>query len=506
MADARKALAEVVWVTPLDRVPASQPAESPVRIWWPFLCSDLLAFVLGYGTAAIVATAFLRRVGLVGMESVPAELAMAPSRLAIGLVLGVGAAVIFSLLGHYSWRRASWSAFSEAVLTMGLLGALHLVTIRLAFPTDALAPVALGWMIIAALLVTGREAIKSRLAGSDSWLEPAVLVGNPERAAGVAETVSEDPDLALRITHIVDAGGYGAEVPTDVGSDGRGARPIGSDNAGIVFHLRRRTILFCPSPSDFGTIERFLQWASAANCRLGVVIPGAWPGCPVGRHHHMLADGSTLVWLPNRLRQPLWRVAKRSADIVGSALLLIAFAPLFAVLALPSLASGQPVLFAHRRVGQYGRRFTCYKFRTMIVGAEAVLQRLLAADENARKEWESSYKLKNDPRVTRFGAFLRRTSLDELPQLWNVLRGDMSLVGPRPIVDGEVRRYGQDAMTYFSVKPGITGLWQVSGRSDTSYDMRVAYDRWYVRNWTFGKDIAILMKTAWIVLIRTGAY
>jgi lipopolysaccharide/colanic/teichoic acid biosynthesis glycosyltransferase len=167
---------------------------------------------------------------------------------------------------------------------------------------------------------------------------------------------------------------------------------------------------------------------------------------------------------------------------------------------------GGPVLFAHRRIGRGGRHFHCLKFRSMAVDAEARLQQLLAADPAARAEWAKDHKLREDPRVTRLGAFLRKTSLDELPQLINVLRGEMSLVGPRPIVDGEVAKYGRRFREYCAVKPGITGLWQVSGRNDTSYRTRVAMDCVYARRRNVGLDAYIIAATVPAVLARRGSY
>jgi lipopolysaccharide/colanic/teichoic acid biosynthesis glycosyltransferase len=142
----------------------------------------------------------------------------------------------------------------------------------------------------------------------------------------------------------------------------------------------------------------------------------------------------------------------------------------------------------------------------MVVDANAVLAELLERDPQARLEWDRDFKLKNDPRVTRIGAFLRRTSLDELPQLWNVIRGEMSLVGPRPIVQDELARYGDDVCYYLMARPGMTGLWQVSGRNDADYATRVYLDAWYVRNWSLWYDIAILFKTVRVVFKRDGAY
>ncbi|MEM3434110.1 MAG: sugar transferase, partial [Candidatus Methanomethyliaceae archaeon] len=170
------------------------------------------------------------------------------------------------------------------------------------------------------------------------------------------------------------------------------------------------------------------------------------------------------------------------------------------------LDSPGPVLFRHRRLGLGGREFWCYKFRTMHVNAEEVLQKLLASDPALRAEWERDFKLRNDPRVTRVGRLLRRTSLDELPQIFNVLKGEMSLVGPRPIVEKEVPRFGLFASDYFSVRPGVTGLWQVSGRNDTGYEHRVRLESWYVRNWSLWLDLTVLIRTIGVVLARRGAY
>lgn len=165
-----------------------------------------------------------------------------------------------------------------------------------------------------------------------------------------------------------------------------------------------------------------------------------------------------------------------------------------------------PVIFKHMRVGKNGKSFPCYKFRSMCVDAKQMLEKYLRENPEARMEWERDFKLKNDPRVTPIGEFLRRTSLDELPQIFNVLKGEMSLVGPRPIVQEEVPRYGIHIKKYYSVKPGITGLWQVSGRSDISYSERVALDVEYVVNRNLLKDIQILIKTFDVVFRKKGAY
>lgn len=197
---------------------------------------------------------------------------------------------------------------------------------------------------------------------------------------------------------------------------------------------------------------------------------------------------------------------KRMLDFAGAVGLLIFFLPLMALVALLITLGGGPAIFAHRRLGQGGRMFSCYKFRSMHVDAEERLTRLLEADPAAREEWARDHKLKHDPRVTPLGRFLRASSLDELPQLWNVLRGDMSLVGPRPIVMAEAPKYGRRIQSYFQCRPGLTGLWQVSGRNDVSYRRRVALDVLYARRRSFRLDLALLLATVPAVLLSRGSY
>jgi Undecaprenyl-phosphate galactose phosphotransferase WbaP len=198
---------------------------------------------------------------------------------------------------------------------------------------------------------------------------------------------------------------------------------------------------------------------------------------------------------------------KRLVDILlalggGLALLPVGLAIALAI----RLDSPGGALYGHRRIGREGREFTVWKFRTMVQEAEAVLAATLAENPAVRREWEAARKLKADPRVTRFGRMLRRTSLDELPQLWNVLRGEMSLVGPRPIVAEEIRRYGEGFQLYTQVRPGLSGLWQVSGRNNLDYAQRVRLDGYYIRNWSAWLDIEILLQTLWALVRGEGAY
>ena len=196
--------------------------------------------------------------------------------------------------------------------------------------------------------------------------------------------------------------------------------------------------------------------------------------------------------------------AKRGLDLVLALLLLSTLGPIILILCLIVRLDGGPGLFGHPRIGRDGRSFRCWKIRTMVPNAGERLEQLLASDPKAREEWERDHKLRDDPRVTRLGNFLRETSLDELPQIWNVLTGEMSLIGPRPVTETELERYGSYRPDYLSLRPGVTGLWQVSGRNDISYDQRVQLDAEYRQRVSPRTDLQILLRTIGVVLNRTG--
>lgn len=205
--------------------------------------------------------------------------------------------------------------------------------------------------------------------------------------------------------------------------------------------------------------------------------------------------------------QPVGGQAKRSFDIAAAVVAILLLLPLFCLVALAiKLMDRGPVLYRHRRIGRGGEAFDCLKFRTMVCDADQVLQRHLRADRQAAREWHEKQKLTDDPRVTPLGSVLRHTSLDELPQLINILKGEMSVVGPRPIVAAEIAKYGESIDHYFRARPGLTGAWQVSGRNDVDYRFRVRLDRHYVENWKFRRDLLIIVKTVGVVVTARGCY
>lgn len=205
---------------------------------------------------------------------------------------------------------------------------------------------------------------------------------------------------------------------------------------------------------------------------------------------------------------PVGFFLKRVFDLISVVVILTLFGWLMLIIAaLVRMSGGKKIIYGHTRVGRHGKPFKCLKFRSMVSNSDEVLRNLLETDPDARAQWERDFKLKNDPRITKIGRFIRKTSLDELPQLWNVVKGEMSIVGPRPVVQAEFEQYYEEAREhYLAVPPGLTGLWQVSGRNDLDYAQRVELDRQYVDNSNVISDFIIVMRTVKVMIVKRGAY
>ena len=332
------------------------------------------------------------------------------------------------------------------------------------------------------------------------WGKPVVILGVGRTGARVARLLCREWGLGYRPVAVFDdrqpvegelIGGvpYGGAVE----EAGDLARTHGVDTAIIAM------------PRAYGSrLARFVE-RTATSFPSVIVMPdlgGITNSAVVARD----LAGHFGVEIKHNLLNPWSRRVKRALDLLGVGVGGLLISPvLLALILLIKLDSPGPALYAQQRVGTAGHHFRCWKFRTMCTDAEQALEDYLRDDPDLRAEWERDQKLRKDPRVTRMGRILRATSLDELPQLWNVLKGEMSLVGPRPIVDAEVERYGVMYDLYKKVTPGISGFWQVGGRSDTGYKERVAMDAYYVRNWSVWLDLVILARTVTVVISRRGA-
>ncbi len=466
------------------------------------LLSDLIA-CLG---AAILAT--LLSV-LVSGQSGPALWASSQSALRYWAWFAIVLAGLFIFLArfqHYTERKPFWTELGEilqntfwlALLDMALMSAARWNASRLWW--------LLTWLLVAATIPILRSLTRKGLLRLGWWQRPTVLIGSGPNAKEALLALRSEPQLGFEVLGCVDV------------SLGRGTPDIASQEVALPGTLESKDVQQLASHAGLQVViavehnqslhrEQWLRQLARWKVQDVCVIP-AMRGIPLYGTDisWFFSHDVALLRVRNNLKRWPARLTKRIFDVVASLLLLALLAPLMAWLVLRIRQDGGPALFAHERVGRNGRMFRCYKFRSMVVDAPQHLEKLLASNPSLREEWERDHKLKDDPRISEVGHFLRSTSLDELPQLINVLRGEMSLVGPRPIVTDELEKYGEDAEYFLMVRPGITGLWQVSGRNDVDYDTRVYLDTWYVKNWSLWYDIAILFKTVRVVLRRDGAY
>lgn len=453
------------------------------------LCSDLAAFAIAvfWAFAAVVATRpppFARAIG--NVQQLGAAWHGWGTFLVLACLLGY-----FMARGHYTSRVPFWTQFGDVVMGCAIaLAADTFVTIALyGRPVDV--EVLLRWVLFCPSLMLMRACVRELLTVAGLWSINTLVIAEPGAFAQARAALLSDRALGYQLVGAIEL-----EAATALGDDD------------LLELIKERGAEFVVVGVGTGNIaaERNLIIA-LRRARLPMALIPALEGLPVVglRQHHFFSHDVVMLVSHNNLARPFSRIVKGAFDQVVAVVLLVLLAPLLVALAILVRTDGGPAFYRHRRIGAGGRSFDCIKFRTMVVESDAALRRVLEADPAAREEWLNTQKLRNDPRVTRWGRFLRRSSLDELPQLLNVLRGEMSLVGPRPIVQAEIARYADDIDYYYETKPGLTGLWQVSGRSDTSYARRVRLDVWYVRNWTLWHDIAILLKTIPAVFLQRGA-
>jgi Undecaprenyl-phosphate galactose phosphotransferase WbaP len=354
----------------------------------------------------------------------------------------------------------------------------------------------IAFFISVIMLPVGRKLMRTFLIKTGLWTRDVILVGSAEDIHQVVCNLRKHPDFGLKPLGAFIEGGKtnisGIEIYGEIKEIPQ--KRIRADE--VIVALRG------------ASSERLTEIVEISTSIAPVVhiIPDLYGLASTGVTTHDL-DGMLLLEMEDRLARLRNRTMKKAFDIAMSVIALIIFSPVFlAIVIIIKMDSRGPSVFGHKRVGKGGSAFTCYKFRTMVVNAQEVLQDLLQKDPEAKQQWDQDFKLKDDPRITRIGSLLRKTSLDELPQLFNVLKGEMSLVGPRPIVEEEIGRYGNKAKYFFKVTPGITGLWQVSGRNDIDYDERVMLDEYYAKNWSLWLDIEIIIRTFGAVLKKEGAY
>jgi Undecaprenyl-phosphate galactose phosphotransferase WbaP len=394
--------------------------------------------------------------------------------------------------GHYTTRVPSWTQLGDVVIaTLVALACDTFLSIAI-YNQPVQIEGLLRWVLFAPSLLLLRMSARGVLRMTGLWTLRTLIVADANERESARDALTSDPALGYRVIGTVSPR-VAASLP-----DVELLQMVAARGANFV--------MVSVGGGDLRAEHAVLDALRRTGLPLALVP--ALRGMPVvGFHqHYFLGHDIVMLLSSSNLSRPFSRLLKSVFDLTAAGVLVVLFAPLLFGLAMLVRADGGPAFYRHRRIGAGGRVFDCIKFRSMVVNADHVLRQLLARDSDAAAEWAATQKLRRDPRITRIGRFLRRSSLDELPQLFNVLRGEMSLVGPRPIVTSEVARYADDIEYYYAAKPGLTGLWQVSGRNDTSYARRVRLDVWYVRNWTLWHDIAILFKTIPAVFLRRGAH
>lgn len=404
-------------------------------------------------------------------------------------------------LRHYTYRKPFWFELKEVIRTLLIFFIIELAIVALSKLYVSRTFWLSTWSLIFLLLPLFRILIKKVLLKWGIYKKETIIIGDSEKLGQVYQALMSEAYLGFDIKYIISSN---LIINKTIGQI-----EVLTDDIDVIssLSLDKDTVQFVLALSDDEKLSFWLRYLAKHNCRSISVIPNI-SGIPLyGTDMSLLFSHEMLFMrINNNLAKRSSRIMKRTMDIVGSLAIIILLSPVLLYLYFSVKKDGGNAIYGHPRIGRNGKTFNCLKFRSMVVNSKEVLDELLRTDPEARAEWEKDFKLKNDPRITKIGAFIRKTSLDELPQLFNVLKGEMSLVGPRPIVADELERYQDDVEYYLMAKPGMTGLWQVSGRNDVDYNTRVYFDSWYVKNWSLWNDIAILFKTVNVVLKRDGAY
>lgn len=460
------------------------------------LLGDLLAF----GFAFVLATVIVVSNNRVGVDEWFGG--QSPQRFAAwGLIVVAGLVTLLARFQHYSDRRPFWDELSDFIKLISFLALVDIAMMAFARWNASRLWWLVVWSLSLASLLTMRLITRQFLSWFRIWVRPTIIIGIGSNAEDAALALRSQPELGLQVIGFVDALTEGLiGVHTTQPRLPRSLMERAASEPSIQWVIALEHV---ESEKREDWLRLLAQWGVT-----DISVVPAMRGVPLHGTDmsHFFSHEVAMLRMRNNLRRWPARFTKRLFDTVIAFALLVVLSPVLLLIAILIRRDGGGAFFSHSRVGKGANSFNCYKFRTMRVNAEQELELLLQRQPELRHQWERERKLQFDPRISRIGKVLRETSLDELPQLINVIKGDMSLVGPRPVVSDELLRYGDDVGYYLMVRPGMTGLWQVSGRSDLDYDKRVYLDTWYVKNWSLWYDLIILLKTVDVVMRRSGAY
>lgn len=441
-----------------------------------FAYSDLLALF----SAALLG---LASNALLGSEATFGERALA-------FLAALACIFAFRSLGHYRVRQALCDQI-RPVLQVAGVAFLVVSTMQMMIGASGFnVGSALQWGLSPVLLILLRFGVRGALKAEDRWYEPILLVAPGDQFGCDAWLLKANDGHGLQVGRTVDIHTLAALDDEALGQRLKG--------------LSQLPIFLAPDAGSQGTAARIASQLSTQGAEFYYKpAVGNIPTEKLDLLEAPPADGMVLR-IGDSLDRPIARLIKRSFDLMVSLTALTILSPLLLIISSMIRRDGGPAIFVQDRTGLNGDAFGCYKFRTMAVDAEARLEAILASDPEKRAYWDTYQKLDDDPRITPVGRFLRATSLDELPQLLNVVKGEMSIVGPRPMMMNQMAQYGASLEAYVRMRPGITGLWQVNGRNATSFEERARLDNWYARNWSLWRDVVILVRTVREVFVGNG--
>lgn len=418
----------------------------------------------------------------------------------------------FAAKGHYS-RRPPWLSQVEGILkTVGFAAIFDCFNFYLLDKGTFPQLILLNWALCAILLVGGRYLSISLISRTKSWKLPIILIGDARTVMDSFYAFYSDGFTGYEVKKVLLTGENDPDFDLSFLPKAHPQVELRYDIENydqLIINNRNYYYIFNMDDLRGPYGERFIHALNLSQVEYGVIPHTRTLDVYGMEPHYFFGNDIMILHRRDKIRSPSGRMMKRLIDIIVSGFAVAILGVLTGVVWIIRKIEGSttPLFYGGHRVGMDGKFFSCWKFCTMRRDADQILQQVLDADPALQEEWNKYQKLRNDPRIdSRISKLLRKTSLDELPQLWNVFIGDMSLVGPRPVLPNQKEEYGDMIEQYYAVRPGLTGLWQVSGRNETSFQRRVYWDGWYIRNWSLWYDIVILFKTVKVFVTGSGAY
>ncbi len=464
---------------------------------------DVIAIALAWYVANRIYFAFQIHTTFIGPNRIPVFEIFSAER----AIVFAGIIVLFRQMGHYK-DRIHYFFQLRSIFAACCLGVISESVLRLYLETPTSTNgIIIAWALVAVGVMSFRVVTAIFLCSRPNFLQPAIILSDGKLGRHARKAVGRKIRLGYRLADDNEAStNPDWIVLAQSAIEGKDDDALEGLRHQAAESPQNTLFLYAFDTFNEESVRRAVKCLEQLQRPFGFITSQTGIRLPSFKEFPFFGEDIILLLADQKDTPVLSRVVKRLFDITLAIFLILILAPLLLIFSLLIAIDGGPVAFSHPRVGRRDERFECLKFRTMVVDADQRLNRYLEENEPAKVEWQETHKLKKDPRITGVGSLLRKSSLDELAQLYNILKGDMSFVGPRPIVEEEIEKYGSAFSQYCEVRPGITGLWQASGRNNTSYEERVELDKWYVENLSLWLDLFILFKTIPVVLFRRGAY